>query len=37
MTVAPDNIILANHEHDGRRHPLAWARISDAGRVVFEG
>lgn len=36
MTVAPDNVILVDHEHDGRRHPLAWARVSEGGRVVFD-
>ena len=37
MTVAPDNAVLADHEHDGQRHPLAWARVSHGGRVVFDG
>jgi type 1 glutamine amidotransferase len=29
--------VLCDHEYDGRRHPVVWARETDQARVVYDG
>ena len=36
LEVASDNTVLFEHEHDGRRHPLVWARTAGPGRIVYD-
>lgn len=36
LRVQPDVVALASHEHDGREHPLIWARTSGGARVVYD-
>lgn len=35
MQVAPESEVLAWHELDGRRHPLAWVRPAGPARAAF--
>jgi hypothetical protein len=37
LALRPGNVVLFDHEHDGRRHPLVWARQRRAGRTVYDG
>ncbi|HET9650098.1 MAG TPA: ThuA domain-containing protein [Microlunatus sp.] len=32
----PDVTVLFDHEHDGRRHPVVWAKDDGAARVVYD-
>jgi uncharacterized protein len=34
---SPDVSVLYEHDFEGQRHPLAWARQSGQGRVVYDG
>ena len=36
LEIDPGNTILFDHEHDGRRHPLVWARTNGRGRIVYD-
>jgi hypothetical protein len=36
LEVEPDATVLFDHEHDGARHPLVWARTAGAGRIVYD-
>jgi type 1 glutamine amidotransferase len=36
LRTAPDIVPLAEHEHDGRLHPLVWAREAGPSRVVTD-
>ena len=37
LQIQPDVTVLCEHTHDGRRHPLVWARLADRSRVVYNG
>jgi type 1 glutamine amidotransferase len=37
LQTQPDVTVLFEHTHDGRRHPLVWARQADRSRVVYDG
>jgi uncharacterized protein len=37
LEIQPDVTVLCEHTHDGRRHPLVWARQADSFRVVYDG
>ena len=36
LEVEPDLTVLFDHEHDGTRHPLVWARTAGPGRLVYD-
>jgi uncharacterized protein len=36
LETGPDITVLCEHEFEGRRHPLAWAKRSGRGRVVYD-
>ncbi len=36
LDVEPDATVLFDHEHDGDRHPLVWARTAGSGRIVYD-
>ena len=36
LEVDPDVTVLFDHEHDGVRHPLVWARTAGPGRIVYD-
>ena len=36
LRVADDVVPLATHEHEGREHPLMWARTSGSARVFYD-
>lgn len=36
LEIRHDSTVLCEHDFEGRRHPLAWARASDQGRVVYD-
>jgi len=36
LRVASDVVPLAGHEHDGREHPLMWARTHGSARVFYD-
>lgn len=37
LRLGEDLVVLAQHEHDGVTHPLAWARESGHFRAVYDG
>jgi uncharacterized protein len=37
LVLRPGITVLGQHEHEGRRHPMIWARESGPGRVVYDG
>ncbi len=37
LAVADDVTVLGDHEHEGVRHPMIWARQHGPGRVVYDG
>jgi hypothetical protein len=37
LATSPDVTVLCEHLLEGTRHPLAWARQSGRGRVVYDG
>jgi hypothetical protein len=37
LATRPDVTVLCEHEFEGLRHPLAWARQGGRGRVVYDG
>lgn len=36
LRVQPDVVALASHEHEGREHPLLWARTYGGARIVYD-
>ncbi|MCH3150478.1 ThuA domain-containing protein, partial [Listeria monocytogenes] len=36
LRVQPDVVALASHEHEGREHPLIWARSYGNARIVYD-
>jgi len=36
LRTAADLTVLAEHDHDGRSHPLVWVRESSSGRVAYD-
>jgi type 1 glutamine amidotransferase len=37
LETGADIVVLCEHEHDGIRHPVVWARQSGPARVVYDG
>ena len=37
LQTEPDIQVLYEHDHDGRRHPVVWARPTDRYRAVYYG
>jgi type 1 glutamine amidotransferase len=37
LAVADDVVVLGDHRHEGRTHPMIWARDHGPGRVVYDG
>lgn len=36
LRVQPDVVALASHTHEGREHPLVWARTYGGARIVYD-
>jgi hypothetical protein len=36
LEIRPGSTVLCEHDFEGRRHPLGWARRSGRGRVVYD-
>jgi type 1 glutamine amidotransferase len=36
LRTSADISVLADHDHDGRRHPLVWTRETGTSRVVYD-
>ena len=36
LPVAPDVVVVAEHEHEGARHPLVWVREAGGARTAYD-